>query len=101
MKTIEALSFGYRDAENYRRRENKELLNRYFVHTPALDELADAGRYFLVGEKGTGKTAYAVYLSNNNYHEIAASLKFILETEYQKFLELKRSKNLVLTDYTN
>ncbi|MGB7548421.1 MAG: hypothetical protein WBM14_11785 [Terracidiphilus sp.] len=101
MKTIQALSFGFRDAENYRRRENKDLLNRFFVHTPSLDEILDAGRCFLVGEKGTGKTAYAVYLSNNNYHEVAASLKFIRETEYQKFLELKRTKSLVLTDYTN
>lgn len=101
MKTIQELRFGFRDAENYRRRGNKELLNRFFVHTPALDELLDSGRYFLIGEKGTGKTAYAVYLSNNNYHEVAASLKFIRETEYQKFMELKNSKQLVLTDYTN
>lgn len=101
MKTIEELKFGYRDAENYRRKENKEMLNRFFVHTPALDELLDSGKYFLVGEKGTGKTAYAVYLCNNNYQETSASLKFIRETEYQKFLQLKESKNLVLTDYTN
>ena len=101
MKTIEELKFGYRDAENYRRKENKELFNRFFVHTPSLNELLDPGRYFLVGEKGTGKTAYAVYLCNNNYHEVKGSLKFIRETEYQKFVELKRAKSLVLTDYTN
>lgn len=101
MKSISELQFGYRDAENYRRKENKELLNRFFVHTSALDQLTDSGRYFLVGEKGTGKTAYAVYLSNNNYHEVAASLKFIRETEYHKFLQLKLTKNLVLTDYAN
>lgn len=101
MKSIGELTFGYRDAENYRRRENKEFLNRCFVHTPSLDELLDPGRYFLVGEKGTGKTAYAVYLANNNFHENAASLKFIRETEYQKFLQLKKDKNLVLSDYTN
>ena len=75
MKTIRDLTFGYRDAENYRRKENKDMLNRFFVHTKALDELLDPGRYFLVGEKGTGKTAYAVFLANNNYHEVAASLK--------------------------
>ncbi len=101
MKPIGNLELGFRDAENYKRRENKEMLNRLFVHTRALEEVLDTGRYFLVGEKGTGKTAYSLYLTNNNYHEVAASLKFIRETEYQKFLELKRSQNLVLSDYTN
>ena len=101
MKDIEDLQLGYRDAENYRRRENKQLQNDLFIRTPELEELCDGGKYFLVGEKGTGKTAFAVYLSNNEYREIRGSLRYIRETEYDKFLELKRERNLTLSDYAN
>ena len=101
MKNVEDLKLGYRDAENYRRRENKTAQNTLFIRTPELDMLADSGKYFLVGEKGTGKTAFAVYLSNNDYHNVRASHRYIRETEYHKFLELKRSQNLTLSDYTD
>ena len=101
MNKVSELTFGFRDAENYRRRENKDLFNHIFVRDKALEDLCEKGKYFLVGEKGAGKTAYAVFLCNNNYRDTLASLKYIRETEYQKFLEMKRSKHLVLTDYTN
>lgn len=58
-------------------------------------------RYFLIGEKGTGKTAYAVFLSNNHYKENISELKYIRETDYQKFVTLKIKKHLELSDYTN
>lgn len=101
LKIIRDLELGFRDAENYRRRENKDLFNSIFLRTPSLERLCSQSTFFLVGEKGTGKTAYAVFLSNNTYKNHIASLRYIRETEYQKFLELKRSKNLTLSDYTN
>lgn len=101
MKSIPELDLGYRDAENYKRRENKELFNHLFLRTPSLDKLCDPSTFFLVGEKGTGKTAYAVYLTNNSYRNNLASIRYIRETEYQKFVSLKKSKNLDLSDYTN
>lgn len=101
MLSIPDLNLGFRDAENYKRRENKELLNRVFVRTPALDQLCDPSTYFLVGEKGAGKTAYAVYLENNNYRDTCASLRYIRETEYAKFVEMKQARHLTLSDYTN
>jgi len=33
MKPISEIIFGFSDAENYRRRENKELFNKFFVRT--------------------------------------------------------------------
>lgn len=101
MKKISELSFGFRDAESYKNKDNKEFFNDVFLRTHALDELCDQNRYFLVGEKGTGKTAYAVYLTNNNYKNIFSSIRYIRETEYQKFVELKKTKQLNLSDYTN
>lgn len=100
MKKIHQLSFGFSDAENYKRREEKELFNSFFVKNEYLESLLEPRITFLVGEKGTGKTAYATFLANSNYHNTDASIKFIRETEYNKFVELKKTHNLGLSDYT-
>jgi hypothetical protein len=101
MKNISDLQLGFSDAENYRRRENKALLNRVFIRNRYLDKLCEPAISFLVGEKGTGKTAYAVFLSNNDYKNTFAAVRYIRETEYQKFIALKREKYLNLSDYTS
>jgi len=99
MLEIAKLNFGYNDAENYRRKDEKELFNNIFVRTEHLDCLCENSRFFLIGDKGTGKTAYAVYLVNNFYNNIFASLYYIRETDYKKFVSLKQEKHLVLSDY--
>lgn len=101
MKIIKDLELGFNDAENYRKRENKNLFNQIFVKNYFLDELLDSSKYFLIGEKGTGKTAYSVFLSNNHYKNNISNLKYIRETDYQKFVALKSKKHLELSDYTN
>lgn len=100
MKKICDLDFGYSDAENYKRRENKQLFQQLFVKNDFLDSLLRPSTTFLVGEKGTGKTAYGIFLSNTNYKNTRSSLKFIRETEYDKFVELKKTHSLGLSDYT-
>jgi hypothetical protein len=101
MKHIAELNFGYSDAENYKRRENKELFNHIFMRNEYLNQIVDPSTTFLVGDKGTGKTAYAVYMTNNNYANTACSLRYIRETEYQKFITLKKEKHLELSDYAS
>jgi hypothetical protein len=63
--------------------------------------LCDPAISFLIGEKGTGKTAYAVYLANNDYLNTLSSLLYLRETEYQKFVALKKEKHLGLSDYAS
>lgn len=100
-KQVNELNLGFRDAENYKRHENRELFNKIFIRTAMLDRLCKPSTFFLVGEKGTGKTAYAVYLANNDFKNTLASLRYIRETEYQKFVAMKKEKQLTLSDYTN
>lgn len=95
------ITFGFSDAENYRRRENKDLFNRIFLRTDALEKLKRQNSYFLVGEKGTGKTAYAVYMSNSPTEQTHSIHKFIRETDYLKFISLKRKLDLSLSEYTD
>ena len=101
MLPISQLNFGFADAQNYSRRENRELFNRIFFRTEELDRLCGHNIYFLLGDKGTGKTAYAVYLVNNRYKENAATINHMRETEYLKFISLKKDKQLILSDYAS
>lgn len=98
-KPIRELRIGYGDAENYRKRENKRLFNDIFVKNKYVDDLLSPDRYFLIGEKGTGKTAYSTYLSNNEYKNARGYTKFIRETDYVKFISLKKDKHLNLSDF--
>ncbi len=99
MKTVKQLDIGYLDAKNYTQRDKKEFFNQIFVKGDYLDELCNSNVSFLIGEKGTGKTAYATYLSNNDYKNIHAETKFIKATDYLKFIKLKRDRQLELSDY--
>lgn len=100
VKKISDVNFGFSDAENYKRKENKQLFQQFFVKNDYLDALLVPSATFLVGEKGTGKTAYGTFLSNTDYKNTKSTLKFIRETEYSKFVELKKTHNLKLSDYT-
>ena len=79
------IDLGFADAENYRRRENRELLNTVFVKNRFLEDLLKPSTFFLIGEKGTGKTAYSVFMANNYYGKTKSVLKYVRETEYDKF----------------
>lgn len=101
MLNLGDLKLGFNDAEDYRRRENKEMFNSIFVKDNNLEKLLQQNIFFLIGEKGTGKTAYSVFLANNEYKNTRSQLRYIRETEYQKFIELKKEKHLVLSDYVS
>jgi hypothetical protein len=57
MKHVKSLNLGFGDAENYRMKEYKELFNHIFVKNEFLEKLLAPSTFFLIGEKGTGKTA--------------------------------------------
>ena len=81
MRTIKELNLGFLDAQNYTQRAHKEMLNNVFVKNEFLDKLLEPTVYYLIGEKGTGKTAYAAFLSNNEYKNHKATLKYIFGTD--------------------
>ena len=99
MKAVGDLNLGFSDAQNYTLRENKQMLSDVFVKNTYLENLIKNNIYYLIGEKGTGKTAYAVYLSNNEYKETKSILKYISGTDYEKFHELKRLNHIDISGY--
>lgn len=99
MQSIANLDLGFTDAQNYGQRANKQKFSDIFVKNSFLEDLLQPQVYFLLGEKGTGKTAYATFLSNGEYKENKSILKFLSATDYEKFYILKKQKNLDLTGY--
>jgi len=98
MKKVSELVVPMGDAENYRAREDKAFFNDVYFRTDYLDSLLDPRKYFLCGDKGTGKTAMAVYLHNNDYKDTRADHVFIRDTEIRELNNLRRSGRLALPD---
>lgn len=101
MKKVEDLNLGFSDAQNYSQRGNKQMLADVFIKNSYLEELCNPSVYYLIGEKGTGKTAYAVYLSNNESEDSKSILKFISNTDYEKFHQLKKQNHLDISGYVD
>lgn len=101
MKSIHELREPFNDAHNYRNRSEKDFFNKVFLRTSALDELLKSSVYFLMGEKGSGKTAYAVYMENNAYRGTISQVTTITETQYHKFIQLKKKGHLNYSDYAS
>lgn len=98
---IGRLNLGFSDAQNYTQRANKQMLSEVFVKNSYLAKLLQPNIYYLVGEKGTGKTAYAAFLSNSEYENNKAFLKFISGTDYEKFYELKKRGQIDVSGYVD
>lgn len=99
--TLEALSEPFNDAVNYRTRQQKEFFNRIFLKTDALEDCLNPSVYFLIGEKGSGKTAYAAYLDNNEVRDSRCKLSTMTESQYKRFIALKSKGKLDYSDYAN
>lgn len=101
LKTISELNLGFSDAQNYSQRANKQMFSDVFVKNSYLEKLIKPNIYYLIGEKGTGKTAYAVYLSNSEYKDNKSVLKYISGTDYEKFYELKNRGQIDISGYVD
>lgn len=100
-KALSSLKDPFNDALNYRSRIEKEFFQKLFLRTDELNRILDPQVYFLIGEKGAGKTAYAVYLENTSLHGQKCKLTTMTETQYKRFIELKRQGKLSYSDYAN
>ncbi len=100
MKSIKDLDFGYGDAASYRKsRKYREFFSKTFVKDEKLEQLMRDDTYFLIGDKGTGKTAYAVFLENNIYENTKSVIVNMESTDYRVFLNLRKLGFLQLSDY--
>ncbi len=101
MFSVPDLNLGSIDAINYTGRREKDFFARVFFRDSFLDALLGERKYFLIGEKGTGKTAYAVLLNNSEYMNTKASVRALTSTDYMKFIQLKKSGYLTVSHYVD
>lgn len=100
MKVVD-LNFGALDAVTYQQRQQKDFLNRVFLKDIHIDELLSDNKYFLIGEKGTGKTAYSTYIHNNSINGFRSSIKNMSDTDYTTFLNIEESGHFQVSDIQN
>lgn len=100
-KSVGSLKDPFNDAVNYRSRHEKEFFNRLFLRTDELKKITNPSIYYLMGEKGTGKTAYAIYMENNSLDENHCKLVTMTETQYKRFIQMKEKGQLSYSDYAN
>lgn len=91
----------FNDAVNYKTRQQKEFFSKIFLRTDELLNVLKPSIYYLIGEKGSGKTAYAAYLESNDVEKTRCRLSTMTETQYKRFITLKRRGRLEYSDYAN
>lgn len=101
MKRIEDLRQIKGDAYDYYISvdEDKDLFEKIFLVDEIIDEIKKPDKYFLIGEKGSGKTAYSVYMSQDDTEEYFSFITLVENTLYQKFMNMKKQKALELSGY--
>ena len=99
MKPFKAINLGYTDAVNFALRKEKQLLNNVFFKSTYLDKIASPLTYFLIGEKGTGKTTYAVFMANNSVKGTVSNFISINPPDYVRFYRLMKSNMLAVSKY--
>lgn len=107
MLKVPELELGSIDAVNYKQRSQKEYLSKIFYKERFLNEIMKENKYFVIGEKGTGKTSYATYAQNNPFKpsgsgvEIISKIVSLNETDYRKFVNLKELGKFSVSSYTD
>lgn len=99
--TLGDLQEPFNDAVNYKTRQQKEFFSKIFLRTEELLSVLKPSVYYLIGEKGSGKTAYAVYLESNDVEKTRCRLSTMTETQYKRFITLKKRGKLEYSDYAN
>ena len=100
-KKIKELDTVVSDAYNVyfgKDKRTKDLFNRIFVADKFYEKIKKTDTYFIIGEKGSGKTAYAAYYCNNESKTIS-KLSMVDEDIFSRFIGMKISDELRATSY--
>lgn len=95
---LRTLSTNADDFNQARNPSDEKLFDKVFLKNEFYDLISNQNTYFIVGEKGSGKTAYAVYYCNNKKTGIAERNRVPSQMFY-KFIGLKQRGQLENTPY--
>ena len=104
MKKCSELKFGFTDAQWYLRNPNdplSEFFRKSFYKSIHLERTVNPDLYFLLGDKGTGKTAYAVYASLFMKSEYTADCEFFDKNDFTRFIEIAAMLSIEKSQYSS
>lgn len=94
------LDLPFDEAENYLQPSNKNKFNSLFYKEKNFDKLLESTTYFLIGDKGSGKTAYSAYFCNNIVSSGIHSKRYVITVDdYGKIIQMKRDGKLNYSHY--
>lgn len=101
MKKIRDLFMPSHDAIDYNNRDKKNLFLKMYNCTSHFKRLKEQNCFFIIGDKGSGKTVLALYYQLNSPDNSISKLLSISATQYKQFIALKKARKLDYTDYTS
>ena len=101
MLSVPELNLGSVDAINYKTRDQKEFFAKILYREEYLEKIILRNKYFLIGEKGTGKTSYAVFLNNSDYANTLSKIVSLTETDYRRFASLMEQGVISTSSYVD
>lgn len=99
MRPIRDLEEPSTDAIDYRDRRRNKFFCASFLSTEHIKQARRSNCYYLIGEKGSGKTALALHMEHWSEMEQTSKLISIAETQYSRFIQLRVNRKLEYTDY--
>ena len=100
MTDYRKIGFPFDEAENYLLPNNKAQFNKLFYKDSNYDKLLQPTTYYLIGDKGSGKTAYSAYFCNNNIKNNIKSKRYEISVDdYCKIIQMKNDGKLNYTHY--
>lgn len=93
------LKFPKEEAESYLEPEKRMEFNRLFYQDSNYTKIQDPTTYFIIGDKGSGKTAYSVYYCNNMINNILSKRYNVVVEDYYKIIQMKDEGKLQYTHY--
>jgi hypothetical protein len=99
MLDVTDLNLGSVDAINYKTKDEKEYFAKILYKENFLDEILIKKKYFLIGEKGTGKSSYSVFLHNSEYRDTLSRAISLTQTDYRRFASLTEQGKFSVSSY--
>lgn len=98
MKNFEEIRIPPLEAERFF--NNSEGINHVFYKNENYEKLFRPETYFLLGDKGSGKTMFSAYFCSEYEKQVEGKNYVISVDDYNKFIQMKKNNELNYTDYT-
>jgi hypothetical protein len=84
-----------REVANWKREAKSEDNERYFWHVYEVDQIARGDKYFVIGRKGSGKTAISEYFTRMKSYDVFAERLSFKNFPFNDFIHIRTSNTLL------